>query len=66
VATVARVPVNLSCDQLRRRKAAPYRGTWLPQTVPTEDLLETDNRQQPADARYELLESATFAFMLAL
>jgi RNA polymerase sigma factor (sigma-70 family) len=62
---LARVAVNLSCDQLRRRKAAPYRGTWLPEPVPTERL-ELGARERGADARYDLLESATFAFLLAL
>jgi RNA polymerase sigma-70 factor (ECF subfamily) len=63
---LARVAVNLSCDQLRRRKAVPYRGTWLPEPVPTESLIDPAPQQAHAGARYELLESATYAFLLAL
>src|SRR5689334_21517379 len=62
---LARIAVNLSCDQLRRRKAAPYRGTWLPEPVPTESIAMAESERAP-DARYDLMESATFAFLLAL
>jgi RNA polymerase sigma-70 factor (ECF subfamily) len=63
---LARVALNLSCDQLRRRKAAPYRGTWLPEPVETATLRAAAPAHEHADARYELLESTTFAFLLAL
>ncbi len=63
---LARVAINLSCDQLRRRKLAPYRGTWLPEPVPTETLRGAGEGRAGADARYDLLESTTFAFLLAL
>ncbi|HMI92513.1 MAG TPA: sigma-70 family RNA polymerase sigma factor [Polyangiales bacterium] len=64
---LARVAINLSCDHLRRRKLVPYRGTWLPEPVPTETLRATGSEGGArADARYELLESTTFAFLLAL
>jgi RNA polymerase sigma-70 factor (ECF subfamily) len=63
---LARVAVNLSCDQLRRRKLVPYRGTWLPEPVPTESLRSGSADGGRADARYDLLESTTFAFLLAL
>jgi RNA polymerase sigma-70 factor (ECF subfamily) len=63
---LARVVLNLSCDHLRRRKAAPYRGTWLPEPVATETLRAVAPAHEHADARYELLESTTFAFLLAL
>ena len=62
---LARVAINLSCDHLRRRKAVPYRGTWLPEPVPTERL-RASGEDARADARYELLESTTFAFLYAL
>src|SRR5262249_44906179 len=62
---LARVAVNLSCDHLRRRKAAPYRGTWLPEPVPTE-APQGKPSERPPHARYDLLQSATFAFLLAL
>lgn len=60
---LARVAVNLSCDHLRRRKLQPYRGTFLPEPVPTSRLRLVSAE---TDARYELLESTTFAFLLAL
>jgi RNA polymerase sigma-70 factor (ECF subfamily) len=63
---LARVAINLSCDHLRRRKLVPYRGTWLPEPVPTETLRGAGTEGGRADARYELLESTTFAFLLAL
>jgi RNA polymerase sigma-70 factor (ECF subfamily) len=63
---LARVAINLSCDHLRRRKRVPYRGTWLPELVPTETLRAAGADGARADARYELLESTTFAFLLAL
>ena len=63
---LARIAINLSCDHLRRRKLTPYRGTWLPEPVPTETLRGAGDQGASADARYELLESTTFAFLLAL
>ena len=63
---LARVAINLSCDHLRRRKLVPYRGTWLPEPVPTETLRAGSADGARADARYDLLESTTFAFLLAL
>lgn len=62
---LSRVALNLSCDHLRRRKLQPYRGTWLPEPVHTERLHAAE-AQGSADCRYELLESTTFAFLLAL
>jgi RNA polymerase sigma-70 factor, ECF subfamily len=58
------VAINLSCDHLRRRKLQPYRGTFLPEPVPSARLQSTE--ATAADARYELLESSTFAFLVAL
>ena len=64
---LARVAVRLCCDQLRRRKRAPYRGTWLPEPVPTEELTRAAPRARRAAKRaMRLLESATFAFLIAL
>jgi RNA polymerase sigma-70 factor (ECF subfamily) len=65
-AWLSRVALNLSCDQLRRRKLQPYRGTWLPEPVPTDQLRANAPDSTRADARYELLESATLAFLCAL
>lgn len=76
---LARVVVNLSIDALRRRKRRGYVGPWLPQPLATgEDAVELaadracpdaaprDGARGSAEARYELLESVSFAFLLAL
>lgn len=63
---LARIATNLSLDHLRRRKLAAQRGSFLPEPVPTEQLLGAAPGTASAEARYDLLESATFAFMLAL
>ena len=63
--------INLSRDQLRRRRRREYVGPWLPSPV----LTEADNQSQldhptlPEDspgAHYDLMESLTLAFLLAL
>jgi RNA polymerase sigma-70 factor (ECF subfamily) len=75
---LVRVAVNLSRDVLRRRRRQDYVGQWLPAPFETEnneeDLLavldyqtNTDNSDlQSPSARYEMLESVSFAFLLAL
>lgn len=67
-----RVAINLSRDLLRRRRRRTYAGEWLPAPVPTD---ESDNiasyeplslaKDSPA-ARYDLIESISFAFLIAL
>ena len=57
---IMKVAVRLAIDRLRRRRDAPYDGPWLPSPVETEEAVA------PASARYEMVESATFAFLLAL
>ena len=59
-----RVATNLSIDSLRRRKRERYFGPWLPSPVGTDRLLAS--AEQGPEARYEVLESATSAFLLAL
>jgi RNA polymerase sigma-70 factor (ECF subfamily) len=60
---LVRVAMNVARDVLRRRKLRDYVGPWLPSPV-------DDGEEQPdtlsADARYELRESASYAFLLAL
>ncbi|HSE17241.1 MAG TPA: sigma-70 family RNA polymerase sigma factor [Pyrinomonadaceae bacterium] len=66
-----KVAMNLSRDQLRRRRRREYFGPWLPSPVPTDgdDGFEFD---QPAAidsspvTRYDLVESVSMAFLLAL
>ena len=66
---LVRVAVNLCRDLLRRRRRRHYVGEWLPSPVPTEDppaheppVAEDDS----PSARYEMLESLSLAFLLAL
>ena len=62
-AWLTRVAANLALDHLRRRKRRGYVGQWLPAPVDTDDLASP---QSGAAARYDRLESATLAFLLAL
>ncbi|MEX2208704.1 MAG: sigma-70 family RNA polymerase sigma factor [Myxococcota bacterium] len=67
---LVRVAVNLSRDELRRRKRRAYKGPWLPE--PVDDAQVFEARHEPAHepastaGRYELVESVSFAFLLAL
>ena len=58
-----RVATRLCIDRLRRRQTEGYRGPWLPSPVRDESL---ELGVEAPTARYEVLESATFAFLLAL
>jgi len=71
---LVRVAVNLARDCLRRRRRAPYRGPWLPAPI---DCGGADAPEPPAyevgagaarstEGRYELMESVSYAFLLAL
>jgi RNA polymerase sigma-70 factor (ECF subfamily) len=74
---LVRVAVNLSRDILRRRRRQGYVGQWLPAPFGTENnedmmaaldlaaLSDVSGAVNPS-ARYELLESVSFAFLLAL
>lgn len=68
---LVRVAMNLSHDLLRRRKRQHYLGPWLPSPVPTDDE-SLPSYEPPAPsldspaARYDLKESISFAFLLAL
>lgn len=68
---LVRVAVNLGRDLLRRRRRRAYRGPWLPSPIETRDP-EAPTTQEPLDGppttegRYDLLESVSFAFLLAL
>lgn len=61
-----RIAVNLARDLLRRRKRQPYPGPWLPSPVETGDAAEPEAPAPSPEARYGLLESASFAFLLAV
>ncbi|MEK6323568.1 MAG: sigma-70 family RNA polymerase sigma factor [Acidobacteriota bacterium] len=68
---LVRVAINLSRDVLRRRKRQGYLGPWLPSPVPTDEESPA-SYEPPAPgedspvARYDLKESISFAFLLAL
>ena len=64
-----RVVTNLAIDLLRRRRRRRYVGPWLPAPVETSALDLVEGLPEPGldpTARYELAESATYAFLLAL
>ncbi len=65
---LTRVAVNLARDRLRSRKRARYVGPWLPSPVEHDPIAElsTAERQPTPAARFDLRESASFAFLLAL
>lgn len=65
---LTRVLVNVARDRLRARKRRAYVGPWLPS--PIENEAPPDDLPGPAElspgARYDLRESASFAFLFAL
>ena len=68
---LVKVAINLSRDQLRRRRRREYLGPWLPSPVLTDG--EDEGRlEHPISiddspgVRYDMLESITLAFLLAL
>jgi len=68
---LVKIALNLSRDQLRRRRRREYFGPWLPSPINTEGdtPLEFDQHsanQISAMAEYDLRESVTIGFLLAL
>jgi len=68
---LVKVAMNLSRDQLRRRRRLDYFGPWLPSPVLTEgdDDFVLDHRavtESTPMTRYDLIESVSMAFLLAL
>jgi RNA polymerase sigma factor (sigma-70 family) len=69
---LVRVALNLGRDLLRRRKRRAYVGPWLPSPIETDDepsppsYEPTVDGQLTTEGRYDLLESVSFAFLLAL
>ena len=66
-AWLVRVAANRGLDLLRHRRRRGYLGPWLPSPIETdlEEWAASEPRDAP-EARYERLESVTFAFLLAL
>lgn len=69
---LVRVALNLGRDLLRRRRRTRYVGPWLPAPIDTgEETAPPAFEPEVAglgttEGRYDLLESVTFAFLLAL
>ncbi|HXX48589.1 MAG TPA: sigma-70 family RNA polymerase sigma factor [Myxococcota bacterium] len=63
---LVRVALNLARDELRRRKRRSYRGPWLPEPVDDAELGLGAHEPAATTGRYELIESVSFAFLLAL
>lgn len=59
---LVQVALNLGRDLLRRRRRRGYDGPWLPSPVEAEP---PSHEPTPA-ARYDLVESVSFAFLVAL
>jgi len=68
---LVRVAINLGRDLLRRRKRRRYVGPWLPSPIDTGEECSPPAYEPTVDGittegRYDLLESVSFAFLLAL
>ncbi|HKK50506.1 MAG TPA: sigma-70 family RNA polymerase sigma factor, partial [Myxococcota bacterium] len=70
---LVRVAMNLGRDHLRRRRRRRYDGPWLPAPMPTPDMPSAEEESgldapEPwsTQGRYELMESVSYAFLLAL
>jgi RNA polymerase sigma-70 factor (ECF subfamily) len=70
---LVRVALNAGRDLLRKRKRRSYVGPWLPSPILTGDDVSPPSHEIPASAdhqgtegRYDLLESVSYAFLLAL
>lgn len=68
---LVQVAMNLSRDLLRKRKRQAYDGIWLPSPIETDGetsmaFNQSDNGLSNPASRYDLLESISFAFLMAL
>lgn len=72
---LACVALNLARDLLRQRRRRGYVGPWLPSPIETGDadppshepvLCDDHGRPITTEGRYDLIESVSFAFLLAL
>jgi len=68
---LVRVAMNLARDALRKRRRTVYTGPWLPSPIDTgaeaaPPAVEAMVDGRSTEGRYDLLESVSFAFLLAL
>jgi RNA polymerase sigma-70 factor (ECF subfamily) len=69
---LVKVALNLSRDILRRRKRREYVGQWLPSPIDTSEEAAPPSHEPMVDGRetleerYDLLESVSLAFLVAL
>jgi RNA polymerase sigma-70 factor (ECF subfamily) len=69
---LVRVAMNLGRDFLRRRRRRSYIGVWLPSPIDTGDEASPPSYEptfaggMSAEGRYDLLESVSIAFLVAL
>jgi RNA polymerase sigma-70 factor (ECF subfamily) len=71
---LTRVALNLARDVLRRRRRRAYVGPWLPAPLETGDdppahepvLTDANGHPITTEGRYDLMESVSFGFLLAL
>lgn len=69
---LVRVAMNLAHDLLRRRRRCPYVGPWLPSPVATAadsdriEAVEAVASGASTEGRYDLVESMSMAFLVAL
>jgi RNA polymerase sigma-70 factor (ECF subfamily) len=67
---LVRVALNLGRDLLRRRRRRGYTGPWLPSPIDNAEVEPPAHEVADAgidtEGRYELMESVSFAFLLAL
>jgi len=69
---LTRVAINLGRDLLRRRRRQRYSGPWLPSPIGTGDDGSLPSYEPTiasgitTEGRYDMLESVSFAFLLAL
>jgi RNA polymerase sigma-70 factor (ECF subfamily) len=62
---LVRVATNLGRDLLRARRRRGYVGPWLPSPIEDADI-DIPVEARGAEGRYDLIESVSFAFLVAL
>jgi RNA polymerase sigma factor (sigma-70 family) len=62
---LVRVALNLGRDLLRERKRRGYVGPWLPSPIEDSEI-DVPVEARGAEGRYDLIESVSFAFLVAL